>query len=57
MRDILLTQKDLLLEMEEIRKKVIGQDQKIEMIFNYLQQFVNANEVPRNKIGYKHDKE
>src|SRR5690606_3192536 len=32
MREMLLTHKDLLLEMEEIRKKVTGQDEKIELI-------------------------
>ena len=40
MREILLTHKDLLLDMENIRKKVNGQDEKIEMIYNYLIQFV-----------------
>src|SRR5690606_1273824 len=40
MREMLLTHKDLLLEMEEIRKKVTGQDDKIELIFNYLKQFI-----------------
>ncbi|PCJ00142.1 MAG: DNA-binding protein [Flavobacteriales bacterium] len=53
MRNMLLTHKDLLLEMEEIRKKVSGQDEKIDVIFNYLKQFVKEQEVPRNKVGYK----
>jgi len=53
MREILLTNKDLLLEMEEIRKKVTGQDEKIEIIFNYLKQFLENREEPRTKIGFK----
>ena len=53
MREMLLTHKDLLLEMEEIRKKVTGQDEKIELIFNYLKQFVKEQEHPRKTIGYK----
>ncbi len=53
MREMLLTHKDLLLEMEEIRKKVTGQDEKIELIFNYLQQFIKDQEKPRQSIGYK----
>ena len=53
MREILLSHKDLLLEMEEIRKKVSGQDEKIELIFNYLRQFVKEQEKPRKKIGFK----
>lgn len=53
MREMLLTHKDLLLEMEEIRKKVSGQDEKIELVFNYLKQFIKTQEKPRKKIGYK----
>jgi len=53
MREMLLTHKDLLLEMEEIRKKVSGQDEKIELIFTYLRQFIKEQEKPRNSIGYK----
>lgn len=53
MREMLLTHKDLLIEMEEIRKKVSGQDEKIELIFNYLKQFIKGQEKPRNSIGYK----
>jgi len=52
MREMLLTHKDLLLEMEEIKKKVTGQDEKIELIFNYLKQFIQQNEQPLKKIGY-----
>ena len=53
MREMLLTHKDLLLEMDEIRKKVSGQDEKIELIFNYLKQFIKDQEEPRKQIGYK----
>ena len=52
MREILLTHKDLLLEMEQIRKKVAGQDDKIELIFEYLKQFIKGQEKPRKKIGF-----
>ena len=53
MREMILTHKDLLLEMEEIRKKVSGQNEKIEIVFNYLRQFIIEKETPRRKIGYK----
>jgi len=53
MRKLLLTHKDLLLQMEEIRKRVTGQDEKIELIFNYLKQFIKEQETPRKRIGYK----
>jgi len=57
MREMLLTHKDLLLQMEEIRKKVTGQDEKIELIFNYLKQFIKEQETPRTPIGFKPKKE
>ena len=53
MREMLLTHKDLLLEMDGIRKKVSGQDEKIELIFNYLKQFIKEKGKPRRKIGFK----
>ncbi len=53
MREMMLNHKDLLLEMEAIRKKVSGQDEKIELIFDYLKQFIKEQEKPRNRLGYK----
>ncbi len=53
MRRILLTHKDLFLKLELMEKKLIGQDEKIELIFNYLKQFIHEQETPRKKIGYK----
>jgi len=57
MREMLLTHKDLLIEMEEIRKKVTGQDEKIELIFNYLKQFIKDQETPREPVGFKRKRE
>ncbi|MFT6815242.1 MAG: hypothetical protein ACJAZ3_001147 [Sphingobacteriales bacterium] len=53
MREMFLTHKDLLLEMEKIRKKVSGQDEKIELIFNYLKQFIKEQNITRVSVGYK----
>lgn len=53
MRQMILTHKDLLLKMEELEKKVIGQDEKIKLIFDYLKKFVQTQETPRRKIGFK----
>lgn len=50
-REMLLTHMDLLLEMEEIRKKVTGQDEIIELIDNYLKQFIKGQLKPREAIG------
>lgn len=57
MREMLYTHKDLLMEMEEIRKKVAGQDDKIQMIFDYLKRFIQEQKKPRTEIGYKKKKE
>ena len=55
MREMLLTHKDLLLEMEDIRKKVSGQDKKIDLVFTYLKQFFKEKESPPKRIGFKKD--
>lgn len=52
-KEMLLTHKDLLLKMEEMEKKVSGQDDKILQIFNYLKQFVQEQKQPRKEVGYK----
>ncbi len=57
MRKMLLTHQDLLIQMDEIREKVTGQDEKIELIFNYLKQFIKEQEKPRKSIGYKSSSE
>ncbi len=54
MREMLLTHKDLLLEMEELRTKVRGQDDKIGMLYNYLNQFITEEKPePLEPIGFK----
>lgn len=53
MREMIETNKDILLEVQEIRKKVGGQDEKIEMLFQYLQQFVKEKQTPIPSVGYK----
>jgi len=50
---LLMTHKDLLLEMESIRKKVSGHDEKIDLIFSYLKAFINERNTPRVRVGFK----
>ena len=52
MRQLLMSHKDMLIELEEIQKKVSNQDDKIEMIFNYLKKFIQTQAHPRKKIGF-----
>ncbi|MFN6946652.1 MAG: ORF6N domain-containing protein [Cytophagaceae bacterium] len=56
MREMLLTQKDLLLKFEEMEKRIAGQDDKIYQIFDYLRQYINEQETPRPEIGFKSKK-
>jgi ORF6N domain len=53
MRELLLTHKDILLQLEKIENKLATHDQDIVVIFNYLKQLLNPPNPPRNKIGFK----
>jgi len=53
LNEMFLTRKDILIKMEEIEKRVMGQDDKIQLIFNYLKQFIKEKEKPRKLIGFK----
>ena len=53
LRTMMLTHKDLLLKMEEMEKKVSGQDEKIKLIFDYLKKFIQQQAKPRKRIGFK----
>ena len=55
MREMILTHKDLLLELEEIRKKMTTQDERIDLVFDYLTQFITKDEgnSERREIGFK----
>lgn len=53
MRDMLLTHKDILLQLEEMRKSIDGHEDRIDMIYNYLKQFIQVKKTPRKEVGYK----
>lgn len=53
MRKMLLTHKDLLLKVEQIEKRVTNQDERIQLVFDYLKQFIKEQEHPRKEIGFK----
>ena len=57
LREILFKNKDLWLRMEKIERKISNQNKNIELIFNYLDEFIDkkVKEKPRKKIGYKID--
>ncbi len=60
MRELLLTNKDILLKLEQIEKKMIKQDSKmksyekdIQIIFEALKELLNPPQEPRPRIGFK----
>ncbi|MEI9809228.1 MAG: ORF6N domain-containing protein [Bacteroidota bacterium] len=57
MRELLLTHKDILLQVEKIEKKLTGHDEDIQLIFKYLKQLLNPPQPPRSKFGFKRKNE
>lgn len=53
MREMIMTHKDILLQLEKIEKKLAGHDEDITLIFGYLKQLLNPAQPPRRKIGFK----
>jgi len=53
MRQMLLTHKDILLQLEKIEKKLTGHDTDIALIFQYLKQLLNPPNPPREQIGFR----
>jgi hypothetical protein len=54
-REMLLTHKDILLQLEKIEKKLTGHDEDIALIFEYLKQLINPPQPPRRPIGFKNN--
>lgn len=52
MRELLLTHKDILLQLEKMEKKLTGHDEDIALIFQYLKKLLNPPQPPRHKIGF-----
>lgn len=53
LREILNLYKDVAILIEQIENKLGKQDQKIELLFSYLNQFIQKDESPRVPIGFK----
>jgi uncharacterized protein YjcR len=51
MREVLLTHKDILLQLEKMERKFIGYDSDIALIFRHLKQLLNPPSRPR--IGFR----
>lgn len=56
LREMLNLYKDVAILIEQIENKLGKQDQKIELLFSYLNQFIQKEESPRVPIGFKQKK-
>ncbi len=50
MRELLMTNKDILLQLEKVEKKLTKHDDEIILIFNYLKKLLNPPQTPRERI-------
>jgi|SRR5688572_19316009 len=57
LREMVLTNKEILLKLEQIERKVGQHDDDIKLIFDYLKELLNPPTKPMRKIGFKHKKE
>jgi hypothetical protein len=57
MRELILTNKEILQQLEKIEKKIAGQDSDILLIFKYLKQLLNPVHQPRRRIGFRRKNE
>ncbi|MCF6213804.1 MAG: ORF6N domain-containing protein [Flavobacteriaceae bacterium] len=57
MREMLVDNLNLKLEIENIKKKLTDQNKNIELVFTYLDELLDkkVNQKPRTKVGYKKD--
>ncbi len=53
MKEMLLTNKDILLQMQKIENKLTAHDEDIRLIFEYLKKLLNPPQEPRKRIGFK----
>jgi hypothetical protein len=57
MRELLLSHKDILLQLEKIEHRLIRHDDDIVLIFNHLKELLNPPQPPRRQIGFKQQEE
>jgi hypothetical protein len=53
MRALLLTHKDILLQLEKLEKKMGSHDEQIALIFGYLKKLLTPLQPPRQRIGFR----
>jgi hypothetical protein len=56
-REMLLTNKDILLRLEQFENQLVKNSEDIQLIFEVLKQLLNPPQKPRRQIGLKRYKE
>lgn len=56
LRDSILANKDVLLKLEQVERKLMAHDEELEIIFKYLKELLNPNPQNIQPIGYKPNK-
>jgi len=55
MRELLMTNKDILSQLEKAEKKLSKHDEDIMLTFKYLKKLLTPPEQPRERIGFRKD--
>jgi phage regulator Rha-like protein len=53
MREMLMTNQEILLKLEQLERKVTGHDENIQLIFEALKELLNPPQEPRPRIGFR----
>jgi ribosomal protein L23 len=53
MRELIMTNQEILLKLEQLERKVDGHDENIQVIFAYLKKLLNPPAEPRPRIGFR----
>ncbi len=53
LRELLFSNKDILLKLEKLEKRVTKNSEEIEVIFKALKQLFNPPQDPRKRIGFR----
>jgi hypothetical protein len=56
MREMLLTHKDIMIQLEKLEKQASRQDADIKVIFTYLKELLSPPNQPMRKIGFRQSK-
>jgi hypothetical protein len=56
LREMLMTNKDILLKIEKLEKRVMKHDQDIKVVFEYLKELLNPKTEPMRRIGFRQKK-